>query len=1055
MSFIPNSFNLNDALPKAAPAYRRKVRAAPQPNNSFTQTNQIIIPLDTTTNGCFLDTQGSYLEFLLTLGNTNPYIDYHSFGNAGASAVFEKMEIQVNNITIETLDRYSRAVSMLADVNGTASDDFDMFVSRPNDECVDSLYNRLNLNAVKKPMVDRSGRIMHANTWANSFGVGETQAAYVYPNYTNTTDSSKKIFPTAGISRGDINYITGQVGLAYQGAGIVPAAGSYGVTGTSNNCSTFRGPAVVPSDDNPLCWPEMIKPCVLGKDRNVVNHNSRRYHNQLTTLCNVRNVPIGCRPLVLPSTGVTTGNITANAPNGSIALTVGTTNQDVPPSYPGFYNWTTWITATNGNNGGGGYSESTCFTPGSYSVTAQVPLYSGFMGVFQEKHLPLFMCGDLKIVATLTTDARFFTVTMDPCRRIFGTHRDWCPYQGNTLNWRGIGGSSTIGYPANVTNYTAYTAYSGLVAGSVWNNTKLANSLGSSGVGLGNILPWNSFYSAGCVGYASATVGWLQSQAADGMDTDNAGEGGQPNISLQTDPESGYFNTAPYFEQWQSRFPAVFSPQMYKAGSHIPQYFLPSLNQTDGWVTVSGTGTTGQVPANCWVPGNYLQSFSTVVNYPDGESEIVFLGYDGEQCFGTFLQASVPQSHRCFWNGLLTNSTTFTQQYTTGLRNQKSTPTFTLSNVYFVMEQVILPDALTAKIIREAIHADMSMLSKTWRTYESTSLAQSTSQNIQIPVKLASCDSLYMLFQVNEMIGSGNGPLGAYIPYLYDSNLGVCPYGAFSWAVDSTSFIGTANALNPTYIPTSGNSITAQLILGNDVVPQQPYSTLAEMATELVKTGHGWNARDSLIRLMASVIPLPTDSPTDTIASVYDIFTDQGFATTWVSPWCLNDQTIINNASMQYLIDPSYKNTAPLFSGQVPDPNSYAVVSSAGSGTTVGGAGSGAGTTIAHAAGPMTTPNICATPVGGYMINQFTAPRSSFILGFDLNSLPGSTDVATSGRYLGNVPTFLQMTGAALPANLANMGNPSNTNPNMTMLTLAICDMRASFQAGGVVNTFI
>lgn len=1050
MSHIPISFNLNDALPKAAQAYRRKVRAAPQPNNTFGPEDQVIIPLDTTTNGCFLDTQNSYLEFVLTLNNTNPYIDYHSFGNAGASAVFEKIEIQVNNITIETLDKYSRAVSMFADINGTASDDFDMFVSRPHDECVDSLYNRLSLNSVKKPMVDRSGRIMHANTWANSFGIGDTQPAYAYSAYTNVTGSSKTIFPSAGITRGDINYITGQVGLGNKGVSV----STYSI-GEGASSMGIRGAGVMPSDDNPLCWPEMIHPCVLNHDRNIVNHNSKRYHNQLTTLCNVRNVPIGCQPLVLPSnTAAATGTVVCNSTNSASSVVIGTSNEQSPQAYAGFYNWSTWVTATTN-----GVSETTCFAPGQFSQTVQVPLYSGFMGVMQEKHLPMFMCGDLKIVATLANAANFFTVSMDPCRRIFGTHRDWCPYQGNYMQWRALNTTTkVIGYPSVA---GGYVAAAGSTNGSDVSNLKFPNSLGSSGAGVGNVLPWNSFFTTAITNYvsdgASAANGYGSfSNTVPSELIGTSGENIAPNVNPGT-PTAAYFNGAPYLDQWLGRMNQVFSPQMYKAGSHIPQYFIPSLNQVHGWVTTGSTNVNA-VPANCWQPPVYNSGVGMCQTWDSDPTTdySVFIGYDGEQCFGTFLRASVPQVHRCFWNGLLSNSTTFTQQYT----NQSNRPTFALSSVYYVQEQVLLNDELTAKILSEAVHADMSLVSKTFRTYQSQAFAESTSQYIQIPVKIASCDSLYMLFQVNEMFQTTTGgTLGATVPYCYDSTKGVCPFGAYNFSTDGTSFIGTTNDFAVQYVPTTGSTFTAQLILGNDVVPQQPYSSLAEMATELVKTGHGWTHRDSLIRLMASVIPKPVDtgSTTTSIVNVFDIFNDMGYATTWVSPFSLNDETIVNNAAMQYVIDPLYQNTAPIFSGQVPDPNSFAVVTAAGSGSQTGSGGliTAPGTTLAHAAGPMTTPNICATPVGGYMINQFTVPRSTFILGFDLNSMPGANDVCTSGRYLGSVPTFLSLTGALLCANLSAMGNPANLRPSMTMLTLAICDMRSSFQTGGVVNSFI
>jgi hypothetical protein len=49
---------------------------------------------------------------------------------------------------------------------------------------------------------------------------------------------------------------------------------------------------------------------------------------------------------------------------------------------------------------------------------------------------------------------------------------------------------------------------------------------------------------------------------------------------------------------------------------------------------------------------------------------------------------------------------------------------------------------------------------------------------------------------------------------------------------------------------------------------------------------------------------------------------------------------------------------------------------------------------------------------GKFGTGLFIPPESDFILGFDLDTFPGNNDNALSGRYLGNAPLTLQMTGA-------------------------------------------
>ena len=53
---------------------------------------------------------------------------------------------------------------------------------------------------------------------------------------------------------------------------------------------------------------------------------------------------------------------------------------------------------------------------------------------------------------------------------------------------------------------------------------------------------------------------------------------------------------------------------------------------------------------------------------------------------------------------------------------------------------------------------------------------------------------------------------------------------------------------------------------------------------------------------------------------------------------------------------------------------------------------------------------------GQFVINEFIPPISKFMLGFDLETFPNQSDMARSGRYLGNGPVTLVMTNTIAPS---------------------------------------
>jgi hypothetical protein len=81
------------------------------------------------------------------------------------------------------------------------------------------------------------------------------------------------------------------------------------------------------------------------------------------------------------------------------------------------------------------------------TYTVSLPIFSGLIGVWAEKAFPTMLIAPdsfyLQIRVAKVSQA--FQFTMDPCRRIFGTYRDYVPsvgllsgyiteYGGNTID---------------------------------------------------------------------------------------------------------------------------------------------------------------------------------------------------------------------------------------------------------------------------------------------------------------------------------------------------------------------------------------------------------------------------------------------------------------------------------------------------------------------------------------------------------------------------------------------------------------------------------------------
>ncbi len=400
-------------------------------------------------------------------------------------------------------------------------------------------------------------------------------------------------------------------------------------------------------------------------------------------------------------------------------------------------------------------------------------------------------------------------------------------------------------------------------------------------------------------------------------------------------------------------------------------------------------------------------------------------------CYGTYLPASVAQSQRCF--NQYGGSTNYVQ--------------YSISNLEFISQQVILPEQTNLDILQQAATAEgISISTTSVRVYQSTVNSAST-QSIIIPAKIASANALYVVFLAQNQLSTTEGQL-------YNSQSRFCPYSQIysidsnpqTSATQSTSIlnkatsgglyaIGQQTPFGITNAPSASGSFQIQLVSGNEYIPTQPITCISEIIAELCKCNHSLfdvsaNTNfDFLITEKSGYTPslanLSTNvySYADTNVSsqfYYDCLQERGFCSAFTFPGYLDDQTYISNPNWNVIGAATWN----------------ANISSYGNGQQ----------------GTYGATNNLYGARGDYVLPKFIPIESTFMLGFDLDSWSGFTDLARSGTFLGNNVLTLRITDAP-GLDYAQTAKKTGI-VGLNMYSIVPHDLRISFQAGGSIQPY-
>ena len=691
---------------------------------------------------------------------------------------------------------------MWMDIGGFCQEEFKMYMENP--WRAPAIHPSTELNFVKPPMVDREGVIMCPND-VNMFGVPSKFHNYrAQGRYSTIADYGVADIASTitGINKdavcGKATSATGQHPLAsnmddsyrnFQHTWI-PTTNSTDIWSGAVASGNIRASTWTNCIDNTyVTWPSTIRPVPksLMQDKNKLNDQGiKKYRLQdyFLFLSNVKNIPIGVAPKksILINNQALVGELNGADDNAIVSY----------DTLIGNWNFATIDSIVTS------FSSSQTFT-------VALPIFSGLIGVWAEKAFPTMLIapGSFYLQLRFAKIAQAFQFTMDPCRRIFGTYRDYVPNIG-LIN----------GY---CTDYAGQIIDNGRV--------KYMDNLGNG----------TNTYLA------------LTDHGANGTDFAYKGysiipkttDGGLCSLGTDSSIINSYLSENIYALSEYDH-----TDSTYNAKSCV----LTALNEKDGIVT--GVPKPQYVPVN--TPWVYGQRFTSLLK-PGIKTEYC---EETSACFGTYLPASTAQVRRTttYSNAKIANL----DSSNLGTANQPRVEIL-IQNLMYVGQQIILPDEVTASIVRMAVNGDISILSHSCKTYRTT-LNSASSQNLILPIKIASANALFVLFQNVTMLENSH----------YASCTRNCPFTSFQWTSNGYTPLSNKDKDELPYfvgsdIPPKVSSVgtitpfSIQLRLGNEMLPIQPITNMHMLTQELQRAVH---AANDMIRNFRSIADSDTPSAT-------------------------------------------------------------------------------------------------------------------------------------------------------------------------------------------------
>lgn len=1127
---LPAEIQLAKEKPQGTFALRTRYALSANSANSWSAGTLVSLPLQTGTPGTFTDVKQGCINATIQINNTNPYVDFLNFGPSGAMIFFDEMRVYSSGTPVEENLRYSETVDLMMMQGGYQNVPYHIF-RRNSWRANSGRAGDRHCNFIKPSMVDITGTPMFGQTPlldknsniyqppAIAFGLasGATLTGAKVDGGVYTTGNA--VFSTsnvasvaapvlgqiwgtdgfgvfndggidANITSGSMSWTSTNDGNAVNAVGSAKGAGRNsshispglfaGAVGTTSgsgfvnptdpymwkNTQVAKSSSALKSTSSwlptaqyvPSQWPN-FQPCTLCGDVSESEIDliigKTKVSEYMKYLANVRSLPIG----VL-------GSVAQNS-NYQDSSTILSTAAP----------------------GGSRYTE--------YRVS--MPFLSGIYGILADKMFPDLLIGanNIRIEFKLATNLKALWTTMDPCRRVPGTVRDFVPFTGSAsgsvrasiLDAYNTSRGSTSGIYDGQAKFTLANSAFGCSNSAVCavgsgpaqagyviqngTNTGVFGTAGASltltnGVSNGGIIPRTAMYnSASAMG--EDLVG-IQQKLIPGPIVSEATSAGFI-VLLQGATVVNSVSLA--IATGTSTFTIALAPTVAVVTGDIIQVRSAPPNEAEELLRLIVTGVTSTTVFTVQFCGASCNAFAAVLPLSIYKPSVQAVQYyvpcsDPAEGAGfhlsPFSNLPKPQYMPCAtpWavkdfssvaNYVNENAVCYGTYLPAAVPQSRrcqpssrlaivdaysysGSTTFAIKDLTYIGEQVQLDDISASAIINHAATSEVVVWSRGFRSFEAT-CDNSIQQNIILPIQVGQATALYLIFRPNAQLQSQD----------YYANSFCCPFTGLSFSNSQTG-VTQAN-LNST-----AGAIAGFSQLGADGVSVPDVGGVYQVQSSLDTADLG----DFSYQLFSGTKQYPLQ-PIQTVAemlvekekSTHSLH-NWGYCSTEnmaLTSWGGSGFNAKSQTGLEYdpFLDLGFFTTfVPIaaLDDQTITANPYFVLGE----VTESGAAS-LSPKIRGNRQPAYYVGSSSNTFAG-VLNVFTPPIGTFYLGWDFESWTNHEDLMRTGKFLGQEQLSIRMTGTYL----CSATNPIANAPTSSTQIVAVCAIvphvvKLSFMPGG------
>lgn len=547
------------------------------------------------------------------------------------------------------------------------------------------------------------------------------------------------------------------------------------------------------------------------------------------------------------------------------------------------------------------------------------PLLSGLIGLTADKMFPdmLIAPGKAWIELVLQDSRKAFYVTMDPCRRVPGTIRDYVPYTGSAHGRHRIF-ATYAEFQAGINNYLGYQRALPILPAAIDRTLQVAatplktmhydfnDAAFFIGRRAGVVTEfWRTMYST-C----------YNSEACKGTHFHDHSLGMQPYLdkTVPVGTHAGALaneclndRTGAHFQSigTSSMVPLPDLTHMYRTADSLQPLALPGI-YASCMTAIRGRRSDLAGPFNNNA-SDYQKQFYQILRpnkttiggipipqyAPVKTPYLVKEGYaanfyvaEKDACYGTYLKQATDQSARTL-QATLNNVPSPTPQY--------GSTRYVVLQVQLLTEQILLPDAVTSQILEGASQGAIQYHTTFIGSTAITAVSNAT-QNQLLTVTGASVNNLTLLFRSDAQLASDD-TAPAYNSFAFYNPFAKVTYDPLMSNAAATKYdVGGKYTIENALTTKNSPSFQLQLKIGNEFIPRTP---ITDLPTLLLENEKGCQTIADYTAKIPYHCPLiNTTSSNQHVSSLnyldYAVL-EPGFLSAFIPLKGMDDQTITGN----------------------------------------------------------------------------------------------------------------------------------------------------------------